>query len=522
MKHLSSFKLFESSDAEIEMFEDMLQEYFDQYKIYPKDEVDSQGMYGSTTPNSDYEIKRVSTYFFKVPGFPNHAKGIHIKVHLWRHDALREDIAKGLTKFIYRIKKMGYETDAAYDDTFGVNFYISILDKKVEESLRYLNKNFEVSEDDFLNWTYEHELDKEGFSKREEDDIDRWTTNGFERKQHRFHHNKKAEVVANKSIAELYDGYEKIDICKYVDEWFTLFIEDKYENPLYYIFDNWEDLKERVDSHFNNYFNYYDQEDDEVQGEFESVTYVVDTDKIEKISIDEYKDLTTKWKKIGLSDFEMKKLEKIFKVWSVRKEIEYNFKNGQLYLEFGGRIFGKEVVVEKYEDDWYVINIIPRDAYNFASRNNKPYESYRQYYTCDQFDGVLELMKELDDKYTSNQDKTLFESKSTNQELCKELTDAEIEDFIERYSNEEMTEDEREKITEILSVTYDEVEIQESGGQHGWCSQEWYFDDKKIFVGKFQDSYFIVREEWINSWNKDAKVYLCDELDSIKYIDFYA
>lgn len=263
MKHLSSFKLFESSDAEIEMFEDMLQEYFDQYKIYPKDEVDSQGMYGSTTPNGDYEIKRVSTTYFKVPGFPNHAKGIHIKVHLWKHDALREDIAKGLTKFIYRIKKMGYETDAAYDDTFGVNFYISILDKKVEESLRYLNKNFEVSEDDFLNWTYEHELDKEGFSKREEDDINRWTTNGFYRKESKFgpHSDRPGEVL--KGIAELYDGYEKMDICKYEDEWFTLFIEDKYENPLYYIFDNWEDLKERVDSHFNSYFNYYDQESSE-------------------------------------------------------------------------------------------------------------------------------------------------------------------------------------------------------------------------------------------------------------------
>ena len=134
MRYLKHFKLFESNNSEIELFEDLLQEYFDEFRIYPKDEVDAGGMYGSTEANGDYQIKRVSTTYFKVPGFPDGSSGIHIKVHLWKHDGtITLDVAKGLTKFIYRIQKMGYKIDSAYDDTFGVNFHISILDKKVEE-----------------------------------------------------------------------------------------------------------------------------------------------------------------------------------------------------------------------------------------------------------------------------------------------------------------------------------------------------------------------------------------------------
>lgn len=523
MRYLKHFKLFESNNSEIELFEDLLQEYFDEFRIYPKDEVDAGGMYGSTEANGDYQIKRVSTTYFKVPGFPDGSSGIHIKVHLWKHDGtITLDVAKGLTKFIYRIQKMGYKIDSAYDDTFGVNFHISILDKKVEESVRYLNKGFEVGEDDFTNWSYEHDLDPNGFSSRETQQMKSWAQQmECEPLIYEPQYKGSESDISKKSIVSLNDGYLKIDVCKFKDEWFTLFIEEEDGTEEYYLFETWEDLAERINKHLYRYLNWYSDEDKrEFDEQFESATYVGSNNKSEKITLDQYKELTSKWSKSILSDFEMKKLENIFKVWVNRSEVNYRFRDGELYLELGGRYFGKEIVIEKYEDDWYFINIIPRDAHTFASRNSRSYESYRDFYSCDQFDGVLDFMRQINNVHTSNKDYSIFESKSENQDLCKELFNAELYDFMESHSNEPMTDSEKERITEILADTY--IEVKMKGNPTEWGFEEWYFDDKVISINKYSDSYYLVEEEWSNSWNKDHKVYLCDELESIKYIDFYA
>jgi len=512
MRYLKHFKLFESNNSEIELFEDLLQEYFDEFRIYPKGTTD-QLIFNGNTVNGDYTIKRVSTTYFKVSGFPNNAKGIHIIVSLWRHDELREKIAIGLSNFIRRIQKMGYVVDASYDDSHGNNcFHISILDKKVEESVRYLNKGFEVSEDDFTTWSYEHDLDPNGFNNGEQQQIDFWS------KQSNFNVVDKSDE--NNSYVSLNDGCLRFDIGKFKDEWFTLFIEEEDGTEEYYLFETWEDLAERINKHLDRYLNYYSDESQEDEEEFESATYVGSNNKSEKITLDQYKELTSKWSKSILSDFEMKKLENIFKVWVNRSEVNYRFRDGELYLELGGRYFGKEIVIEKYEDDWYFINIIPRDAHTFASRNSRSYESYRDFYSCDQFDGVLDFMRQINDVYTSNKDHSIFESKSENQDLCKELFDAELYDFMESHSNEPMTDSEKERITEILADTY--IEVKMKGNPTEWGFEEWYFDDKVISINKYSDSYYLVEEEWSNSWNKDHKVYLCDELESIKYIDFYA
>ena len=532
MKYLLNYKLFESAgyDDDIELFDDMLQGYFDEFKIYPQDEIDSQGMYGSTEPNGDYTIKRVSTNYFKSPGFPDHSKGILILVNLRRHDSLREPVSISLSSFIRRVQKMGYKVKATYDDTHTVKFYVAIIDKEIKESVRYLNRGFEVSEDDFMNWSYEHDLDPNGFSNRETEQLESWASKmNCKPLIYEPEYVGSESDKAKKSIVSLYDGYLRFDICKFKDEYFTLFIQEGESNigseQDYYLFETWEDLSERINKHLDNYLNYYSdenqQEYEEGDEEFESVEYAEPTNKIERISLDDYKQFTTKWKKSSLSSHDKQRFEKIFKVWSERQEINYKFREGELYLELGGRIFGKEVVVEKYEDDWYVINIIPRDAYRFATRNQRSYESYRQYYTCDQIDGVLEFLKQLDDKYTSNQDKTIFESKSTNHELCKEITAAQYVDIVDKHMSEAFTQKELEQITHILSITYTEVEM--AGIHKNNASFEiWDFDDKKISISKFKDSWFLVEEEWSNSWNRDTRFYLCDELESIKYIDFYA
>lgn len=513
MKYLLNYKLFESNNNEIEFFEDLLQEYFDKHKIYPNSEITEGGLYGSTEVNGDYTIKRVSTNYFKVSGFPDRAKGIHIQINLWRHNELRETVARDLSNFVRRIQKMGYKVECAYDDTFTVQYHIAIIDQEVKESVRYLNSGIEVSEDDFMNWSYEHDLDPNGFSSRETQQLEAWA------QQMNCKPLIYGSDTTKNSIVSLHDGYLRFDIGKFKDEYFTLFLEEEDGTQEYYLFETWEDLSERINKHLNNYLNYYSDENQDEE-EFESVEYAEPTNKIEKISLDDYKQFTTKWKKSSLSSHDKQRFEKIFEVWSERQEINYKFREGDLYLELGGRIFGKEVVVEKYEDDWYVINIIPRDAYRFATRNQRSYESYRQYYTCDQIDGVLDFLKQLDDKYASNQDKTIFESKSDNLEFCKELVGAELYDFMESHSNEPMTDSEKKRITEILADTYSEVEMK--GNPTEWGFEEWYFDDKIISINKYSDSYYLVEEEWINSWNKDPKAYLCDELESIKYIDFYA
>lgn len=86
---------------------------------------------------------------------------------------------------------------------------------------------------------------------------------------------------------------------------------------------------------------------------------------------------------------------------------------------------------------------------------------------------------------------------------------------------EAFTQKELQQITHILSITYPEVEM--VGINKNNASFEiWDFDDKRISICKFKDSWFLVEEEWSKSWNRDARFYLCDELESIKYIDFYA
>ena len=115
----------------------------------------------------------------------------------------------------------------------------------------------------------------------------------------------------------------------------------------------------------------------------------------------------------SFTPYEKSRMKDEFDTWGNRIEIEYFLGDDSKYkepsnlyeyervlpgfkvkLNFGGRIFGKEVNIVKLEDGWYLLDIIPRDAPNFATRNNRTYESYRKYYKCDQFDGLLHFLNE--------------------------------------------------------------------------------------------------------------------------------
>lgn len=128
-----------------------------------------------------------------------------------------------------------------------------------------------------------------------------------------------------------------------------------------------------------------------------------------KLSVDEYNEFTNEYGPEKFTRYEKSRLKEEFDRWT-NMEISYIFgdsrhgdpKNLKEYMDnlsedkvrlmYGGRIFGKEINIGKRVDGWYVIDIIPRDAQTFASRNSRLYESYRKYYKCDQFEGVLSFI----------------------------------------------------------------------------------------------------------------------------------
>lgn len=97
---------------------------------------------------------------------------------------------------------------------------------------------------------------------------------------------------------------------------------------------------------------------------------------------------------LGIFYYDEKKMSDIFNIWKASKDIDFKFEQlNHLYLEFGGIYFGHEIEIYKMSDDWFLLTKISRDAYTFARRNNRTYESYRNFYKCDQFDGVLSFLE---------------------------------------------------------------------------------------------------------------------------------
>ena len=112
------------------------------------------------------------------------------------------------------------------------------------------------------------------------------------------------------------------------------------------------------------------------------------------------------------SKYEIDKIKHILKIWEERKEVselEVASFGDICGFDFGGKILGHEIEIRKIRDGWYLLNSIPRDAYTFANRNKRSIESYRKFYKCDQFDGVLQYLKnELGRNTTNSNDDSLF------------------------------------------------------------------------------------------------------------------
>jgi len=135
----------------------------------------------------------------------------------------------------------------------------------------------------------------------------------------------------------------------------------------------------------------------------------------QKILIGEYNDMLEKYNSEDkFSPYEINKIDKICQSWK-SKGTEYQINpmswilpRQHIRILFGGKIFGHEINIIKMMDGWFLIDVISRDAFTFARQNNRTYESYRKFYKCDQFDGVLNfLLNEFNNKYT-NKDNSLF------------------------------------------------------------------------------------------------------------------
>lgn len=249
MRYLHNFKLFESIEIEpengddIDLFTDLLQEYFDKYKIYNTDDIESAKKSGSTI-NGQYHMKRVSTNYFKVNGFPDHSSGILIEVNLYKHDELRETVAKDLAKFVYRIKKMGYEKiETEYDDRYGlVRFYIAIVDNvKNESKSNNLEMCRPLTRAEYDNFFSEHETNRFKTGEIEKvtqilSEIDssvEWT----------------GVTLSNGEPSDFQSWYidgKAINITKFEDHWFL--VEEMWYNswnkdPHYYLCDELDSIK---------------------------------------------------------------------------------------------------------------------------------------------------------------------------------------------------------------------------------------------------------------------------------------
>ena len=132
-----------------------------------------------------------------------------------------------------------------------------------------------------------------------------------------------------------------------------------------------------------------------------------------EINSTQYRKLIDKYQPDDFTKYEKSRMIEEFNRLEKRNHIEYRIGDSSTYrepkslyemenilpgnkviLKFGGRIFGKEINIVKIDEGWYMLDIIPRDAHTFATRNNRSYESYRKYYKCDQFDGVLNFLND--------------------------------------------------------------------------------------------------------------------------------
>jgi hypothetical protein len=116
-------KRFNESN-QTQLIEDYLLEYADKYNlISKKDEVDLNPSFNNGVDrrhlilnyNGTYNIREVSTFLFKVPGFPDKKRGYLVEIFFYK-DYDKESFKRDMFKYIKRVCSDGYNYDTSSND----------------------------------------------------------------------------------------------------------------------------------------------------------------------------------------------------------------------------------------------------------------------------------------------------------------------------------------------------------------------------------------------------------------------
>jgi hypothetical protein len=224
--------------------------------------------------------------------------------------------------------------------------------------------------------------------------------------------------------------------------------------------------------------------------------------------------LSSNWGNMGSSDlipydpanfnkFEIGKLEQIFKTWKDVNMDKYKIENNHVFIEYGGKIFGHEINIRKFDEDWYFIDMIPRSAWEFAMRNSISVESYRTYYKADRFDTVLEFLKQFDIR---DNDKKIFKAfESNSEEIYKSINNHEYTNgLLDKIKRSTISNSEISLIKENLPKT------------DTWNITKVTNYALKITTKNSQGDFFITKDndEWYYV-NMLKNFYKCDQLDGV-------
>ncbi len=95
--------------------------------------------------------------------------------------------------------------------------------------------------------------------------------------------------------------------------------------------------------------------------------------------------LTFEYETIDFPENELKIIQKISPEMKFRLDF-YDSKLGIHFVTGYDKKSGKSIIIEKKEDGWYMV-------FRTESYLNRPKMKTKQYFLCDQFDGLLELLK---------------------------------------------------------------------------------------------------------------------------------
>ena len=117
MKYL---KLFENNedDEDLILIEEFLLEYFEKWKLCEQSKYSDIQYYDRQNYNGTFEIKKLSTKYFKVSGFTTDESGYRVKISFTK--AFDEnEFKKDMTKYIKRVCVSGYKYET-YKDVYGI------------------------------------------------------------------------------------------------------------------------------------------------------------------------------------------------------------------------------------------------------------------------------------------------------------------------------------------------------------------------------------------------------------------